>query len=61
MQAGGLSWVGDLLALARLEQGALEVRSEAIDLAEVAREAERRRHGRGSPDGAGLGWRLCAA
>jgi two-component system OmpR family sensor kinase len=34
--------VGDLLALAKLEQGVLEVRSEAVDLAEAAAEAERR-------------------
>lgn len=34
--------VGDLLALARLRQGVLEVRSEAVDLAAVAREAEER-------------------
>lgn len=34
--------VGDLLALARLRQGVLEVRSEPVDLAAVAREAEER-------------------
>jgi len=34
--------VGDLLALARLRQGAMEVRSEPVDLAAVAREAEER-------------------
>jgi len=34
--------VGDLLALARLRQGVLEVRSEPVDLAVVAREAEER-------------------
>jgi signal transduction histidine kinase len=34
--------VGDLLALAKLEQGVLEIRSEDVDLAEAAREAERR-------------------
>ncbi len=34
--------VQDLLALARLEQGVLEVRRERVDLAEVAREAHRR-------------------
>jgi signal transduction histidine kinase len=34
--------VGDLLALARLRQGVLEVRSEAVDLAVVAHEAEER-------------------
>lgn len=34
--------VGDLLALARLRQGVLEVRREQVDLAAVAREAEER-------------------
>ena len=34
--------VGDLLALARLRQGVLEVRREPVDLAAVAREAEER-------------------
>jgi len=34
--------VGDLLALARLRQGVMEVRSEPVDLAAVAREAEER-------------------
>ena len=34
--------VGDLLALARLRQGVLEVRTEPVDLAAVAREAEER-------------------
>lgn len=34
--------VGDLLALARLRQGVLEVRSELVDLGAVAREAEER-------------------
>jgi signal transduction histidine kinase len=34
--------VGDLLALARLRQGVLEMRSEPVDLAAVAREAEER-------------------
>ncbi|HEX5525721.1 MAG TPA: HAMP domain-containing sensor histidine kinase [Solirubrobacterales bacterium] len=34
--------VGDLLALARLRQGVLEVRRERVDLAAVAREAEER-------------------
>ena len=34
--------VGDLLALARLRQGALEVRREPVDLGAVAREAEER-------------------
>jgi signal transduction histidine kinase len=34
--------VGDLLALARLRQGVLEVGSEPVDLAAVAREAEER-------------------
>jgi two-component system sensor histidine kinase BaeS len=34
--------VGDLLALARLRQGALEVRREAVDLGAVAHEAEER-------------------
>jgi signal transduction histidine kinase len=34
--------VGDLLALARLRQGVLEVRSEPVDLVVVAREAEER-------------------
>ena len=34
--------VGDLLALARLRQGVLEVRREPVDLAVVAREAEER-------------------
>jgi len=34
--------VGDLLALARLRQGVLEVRHEPVDLAAVAREAEER-------------------
>jgi signal transduction histidine kinase len=34
--------VGDLLALVKLEQGVLEIRSERVDLAEVAHEAERR-------------------
>lgn len=34
--------VGDLLALVKLEQGVLDIRSEQVDLAEAAREAERR-------------------
>ena len=34
--------VGDLLALARLRQGVLEVRRETVDLAAVVREAEER-------------------
>ena len=34
--------VGDLLALARLSQGALEVEREPVDLGAVAREAEER-------------------
>lgn len=34
--------VGDLLALVKLEQGVLDVRSERVDLAEAAHEAERR-------------------
>ena len=34
--------VGDLLALARLRQGVLEIRREPVDLAAVAREAEER-------------------
>ncbi len=34
--------VGDLLALARLRQGAIEVEREPVDLAAVAREAEER-------------------
>ena len=34
--------VGDLLALDRLRQGVMEVRSEPVDLAAVAREAEER-------------------
>jgi two-component system sensor histidine kinase BaeS len=34
--------VGDLLALARLRQGVMEVRREPVDLAAVAREAEER-------------------
>jgi two-component system sensor histidine kinase BaeS len=34
--------VGDLLALARLRQGVMEVRSEPVDLAAIAREAEER-------------------
>jgi two-component system sensor histidine kinase BaeS len=34
--------VGDLLALARLRQGVLDVRREPVDLAAVAREAEER-------------------
>jgi len=34
--------VGDLLALARLQQGAMEVRREPVDLAAVGREAEER-------------------
>jgi len=34
--------VGDLLSLARLRQGVLEVRREAVDLAAVGREAEER-------------------
>lgn len=34
--------VGDLLALARLRQGVIEVRREPVDLAAVAREAEER-------------------
>jgi two-component system, OmpR family, sensor histidine kinase BaeS len=34
--------VGDLLALVKLEQGVLDVRSEPVDLVEAAREAERR-------------------
>jgi len=34
--------VGDLLALVKLEQGVLDIRSEHVDLAEVAHEAERR-------------------
>ncbi len=43
--------VGDLLALARLRQGVLEIRSEAIDLAVVGREAEERLR----PQAAGVG------
>jgi len=34
--------VGDLLALARLRQGVMEVRREPVDMAAVAREAEER-------------------
>ncbi len=34
--------VGDLLALVKLEQGVLDIRSERVDLAEAAREAARR-------------------
>jgi two-component system sensor histidine kinase BaeS len=34
--------VGDLLAVARLRQGVLEVRREAVDLNQIAREAEQR-------------------
>jgi signal transduction histidine kinase len=34
--------VGDLLALARLEQGVLEIRREPVDLAAIARETEER-------------------
>jgi signal transduction histidine kinase len=34
--------VGDLLALVKLEQGVLDIRSEPVDLAEAAHEAERR-------------------
>jgi signal transduction histidine kinase len=34
--------VGDLLALVKLEQGVLDIRSERVDLAEAAHEAERR-------------------
>jgi signal transduction histidine kinase len=34
--------VGDLLALVKLEQGVLDVRSEPVDLVEAAHEAERR-------------------
>jgi signal transduction histidine kinase len=34
--------VGDLLALAKLQQGALEVRREPVDLSRIAREAEER-------------------
>ena len=42
-EAGRLErMVGDLLALARLRQGVLEVRREPVDLAAVAREAEER-------------------
>jgi len=43
--------VGDLLALARLRQGVLEVRRETVDLAVVAREAEERLRPRASEAG----------
>lgn len=44
--------VGDLLALARLRQGVLEVRREPVDLAAVAREAEERLRPRAREAGA---------
>lgn len=43
--------VGDLLALARLRQGVLEVRSEPVDLGAVAREAEERLRPRAAETG----------
>jgi len=46
--------VGDLLALARLRQGVLEVRSEPIDLLAVAREAEERLRPRAASGGVAL-------
>jgi len=48
--------VGDLLALARLRQGVLEVRREPVDLAAVAREAEERLRPRAA--GAGVELRV---
>ncbi len=46
--------VGDLLALARLRQGVLEVRREAVDLAAVAREAKERLRPRAATAGVEL-------
>jgi signal transduction histidine kinase len=46
--------VGDLLALARLRQGVLEVRREPVDLAAVAREAEERLRARAAEGGVEL-------
>ncbi len=46
--------VGDLLSLARLRQGVLEVRREPVDLAAVAREAEERLRPRASEAGVGV-------
>jgi len=43
--------VGDLLALARLRQGVLEVTREPVDLAAVAREAQERAHPRAAEAG----------
>jgi len=57
--------VGDLLALARLRQGVLEVRREPVDLAAVAGEAEERLRPRAAAAGVGLaveaGPAACAA
>ena len=47
--------VGDLLALARLRQGVLEVRREPVDLAAVAREAEERLRPRAAEAGVEVG------
>jgi signal transduction histidine kinase len=46
--------VGDLLALARLRQGVLEVRQEPVDLGAVAREAEERMRPRATEAGVEL-------
>lgn len=46
--------VGDLLALARLRQGVLEVRREPVDIAAVAREAEERLRPRAAEAGVEL-------
>jgi signal transduction histidine kinase len=46
--------VGDLLALARLRQGVMEVRREPVDLAAVAREAEERLRPRAREAGVGV-------
>ncbi|MBW8060487.1 MAG: HAMP domain-containing histidine kinase, partial [Solirubrobacterales bacterium] len=43
--------VGDLMALARLRQGVMEVREEPVDLAAVAREAEERLRPRAAESG----------
>ncbi|MGA8745786.1 MAG: HAMP domain-containing sensor histidine kinase, partial [Solirubrobacterales bacterium] len=47
--------VGDLLALARLRQGVLEVRRETVDLAAVVREAEERLRPRAREAGVEVG------
>ena len=49
--------VGDLLALARLRQGVMEVRREPVDLAAVAREAEERLRPRAAEAGVELAGR----